>query len=65
VVATTWRGIASPELIDLAGVGVKDLHPFAVRQRRFEGRAGVVVIPERVVGGELPSLDADPLDDAA
>src|SRR5262245_5076320 len=65
VVATTWRAIASPKLVDRPRIGVEDLGTFAVRQRRLEGKARVIVVPVRVVGGEQQPIDPNPLDHGA
>src|ERR1700730_1377834 len=57
-----WRG---SELVNRAGVGVEDLLPFGVRQRRLEGKARVVIVPVRIVRREQQAVDADPLDQLA
>src|SRR5262245_8999084 len=65
VVATMWRPIHSPEVVEGARIGIEDLQALGLGERRLEGETRVVVIPMRIVRGEQQPVDADPLDEVA
>src|ERR1700733_13234418 len=48
------------EFVDSAGVGLENLDPFRLAERRLESKARIVEIPMRIVRRKQQAIDADP-----